>query len=128
MASFKVLLLLVVSAFALAAGQVELDAGSFEDHINSPGDSFVKFYAPWCGHCKRLAPTWTELAGKFSGSSEVSVAKVDCTKHRDICSNHGVRGYPTLKYFKSGSMEGEKYQGARDVAAFESFILSQQGN
>merc|ERR1712232_1090325 len=92
----------------------------FESKIKG-GDVFVKFYAPWCGHCKRLAPTWTELAGKVSGD-KVTIAKVDCTKQKSLCTTHGVRGYPTLKYFKGGSSEGEKYQGGRDIASFEKFI------
>lgn len=69
-----------------------------------------------------MAPTWKELGGKYDGHDKIEIAKVDCTVHRDTCSKHGVRGYPTLKYFKAGTSEGEKYQGARDVASFDSFI------
>ena len=47
-----------------------------------------------CGHCKRLAPTWDELAGKFVDHSDVTVAKVDCTsddnKNKELCSEQGV--------------------------------------
>lgn len=51
----------------------------------------------WCGHCKRLAPTWDKLADEFATVDSVNVATVDCTVNRDACTSNGVRGYPTLK-------------------------------
>jgi thiol-disulfide isomerase/thioredoxin len=52
----------------------------------------VEFYAPWCGHCKSLAPTWEELATELVG--EVSVAKVDCTSNVATARRFGIRGHP----------------------------------
>eukprot|EP00924_Labyrinthula_sp_SR-Ha-C_P003738 snap_masked-scaffold_3-processed-gene-3.41-mRNA-1 protein AED:0.16 eAED:0.16 QI:0/-1/0/1/-1/1/1/0/127 len=116
---------LLLSCLVLSFAQLEMTSGTFKDTINNGKDTFVKFYAPWCGHCKRLAPTWTELAGEFASSDKVDIAKIDCTQHRDICSAHGVRGYPTLKYFKNGASEGEKYQGGRDINGLKRFLESQ---
>lgn len=53
------------------------------------------------------------------------IVKVDCTVQKDVCSEQGVRGYPTLKFHKSGSSEGEKYAGRRDMKDLEEFVESQ---
>jgi protein disulfide-isomerase-like protein len=72
---------------------------------------FVKYYAPWCGHCKRLAPTWDELADAVSGTNVV-IAKVDCTVAKSVCTGAGVQGYPTLKLVQNGKVK-EDYRGAQ---------------
>ena len=64
-----------------------------------------------CGHCKRLAPTWDELAS--DASLGANIAKVDCTVEKDICTANGVRGYPTLLFFKDGATEGTKVTPAK---------------
>ena len=60
---------------------------------------FIKFYAPWCGHCKKLAPVWDELHVK--NKEKLHVGKVDCTSETasSLCQHFGIRGYPTLLYF-----------------------------
>jgi protein disulfide-isomerase-like protein len=78
--------------------------------------------AQWCGHCKRLAPTWEKLADEVSsaGLNKVHIASVDCTVSRDVCSAQGIRGYPTLQLFKNGG-EPIKYNGGRDLSALLDF-------
>merc|ERR1712002_661562 len=87
---------------------------------------FIKFYAPWRGHCKRLAPIWDELALKYK-DSEILIRKVDCTQHTPLCSSQEVTGYPTLKLFSKGIDSGVKYKGPRDIASFDKFIHEQLG-
>lgn len=60
---------------------------------------FVKFYAPWCGHCKRLTPIWDELHTTFK--DRLNVGKVDCTSDdgKGLCAHYEIRGYPTLLFF-----------------------------
>ena len=78
-------------------------------------------YAPWCGHCKKLAPAWDELAREVQAEG-INVGKVDCTVYKSLCSSKGVRGYPTLLAFKGGSQVGERYTGARDVPSLRAHI------
>ena len=102
-----------------------LDFATFSDKVIKLGEDggallsdkgwFVKFYAPWCGHCQRLAPTWSEF-NRLHGE-EVNVARVDCTSDggQALCSKMEVRGYPTLLYFppKDKGVSGAKSQAIK---------------
>lgn len=73
----------------------------------------VEFYAPWCGHCKQLAPKYEELAKIFAGEKDVVIAKVDAADYGDLANRYDVTGYPTLKFFPAGSSEPENYEQGR---------------
>lgn len=71
-----------------------INSDTFQDKIKS-GLTFVKFYAPWCGHCKRLAPVWDDLASKLRDRTDkITIAKVDCTsnesKNKELCDQQEV--------------------------------------
>ncbi|ELR22795.1 protein disulfideisomerase domain containing protein [Acanthamoeba castellanii str. Neff] len=87
------------------------------DELTQSGDWLVEFYAPWCGHCKRLAPVWDQLASEADES--LHVGKVDCTTNNPVCSRFAVRGYPTIKLLQNG--QPKDYSGARTVEAFLTF-------
>jgi protein disulfide-isomerase-like protein len=110
-------------SFVAALGTQDFDA----EVIHSKKHALVEFYAPWCGHCKSLAPTYEEVGKIFSGEENVLVAKVDATAHPEIASRYGVNGYPTIKYFAPGSDDPEDYSGGRDKDSFIDFINEHAG-
>lgn len=112
----------------VASNVVVLDSQNFDKIVKDTSkDVLVEFYAPWCGHCKRLAPDYEIVANAFAGDDHVVVAKIDCDAHKETCSSYEVSGYPTLKWFGKDSKEGVKYEGPRDVDAFVSYINNKAG-
>jgi protein disulfide-isomerase-like protein len=90
--------------------------------------ALVEFYAPWCGHCKSLAPTYKKLADAFVGEAGVAIVAVDATENRATTEAYGVKGYPTLKWFPAGAgKEGVEYSGGRDLESFVAFINEHAG-
>ena len=113
--------------------ELVVDQAGEKPLMKSDNGWFIKFYAPWCGHCQRLAPTWEEFSRLHS--DDINVAKVDCTdpKGQPLCSEMEVRGYPTLLFFpgKKDFDEGVapvakavKYQGMRARENLEEFALN----
>jgi len=120
----KVGLILVALVGMASAASVELTSDNFPSEVSGK-HAFVKFFVPWCGHCKAMASAWEELGTYFKGSPALTVASVDCTQHKDLCQQQSVTGYPTLKYYTQGADKaGSKYKGARNIEAFRSFAES----
>jgi thioredoxin domain-containing protein 5 len=101
-------------------GLIELTEKNFATQT-ATGNWFIKFYAPWCGHCQKLAPTFEELARALEHDTTVSIAKVDCTVYRPICKDFDVKGYPTLLWFEGGK-KVDKYSGPRSLEDLKSYV------
>jgi protein disulfide-isomerase A6 len=107
-----------------------LDPDNFDTVVDGSKHVFVEFYAPWCGHCKSLAPVWEQLADAFAkAKDDVIIAKVDADGHRDLGQRYDVSGFPTLKFFpKGGDVSApEAYSGGRSLEDLSSFITEKTG-
>jgi len=88
--------------------------------LDTEKDVLVEFYAPWCGHCKKLAPIWDELGEKFKDNEKIVIAKLDATTNE--VENIKIKGFPTIKLFKSGDNTVEDYKGGRTLEDFVKFL------
>jgi len=106
---------------------VNLDPRSFQESIGGKAHALVKFFAPWCGHCKAMAPEYEKVAQTFKEESSVLIAKVDAEAHPELGKSQGISGYPTLKWYEKGSTTGKGYESGRDAHHFVQFVNENAG-
>lgn len=80
----------------LSASRVLELSDKFSEIRKDGGYWLVKFYAPWCGHCKRLEPIWLNVAQTLYRTN-IRVGKIDCTRFPTIANEFAISGYPTIK-------------------------------
>ncbi|KAF3908389.1 Thioredoxin [Orbilia brochopaga] len=121
---------LLYAALAVAsANVVELTPDNFDQVITNSGKpALVKFFAPWCGHCKTLAPTFEELGDAFSAfKDKVTIAKLDADAHRKLGQKFDVKGFPTLKWFDGKSKDPVTYDSGRTLDALTDYVSTKTG-
>ena len=104
-----------------------LTSSNFNSFLNDHPIVFVKFYAPWCGHCKKMTPEYQRLVLRTSSQKNgIPVVKVDATKEQDLATKYGIKGYPMLKLFKNGEIID--YKGPRVETYMYNFIMRESGD
>ncbi|CAH8357220.1 unnamed protein product [Eruca vesicaria subsp. sativa] len=107
-----------------------LDHTNFTDTINKHDFIVVEFYAPWCGHCKQLAPEYEKAASELSSHvPPVVLAKIDASEetNREFATQYEVQGFPTLKIFRNGGKAVQDYNGPREADGIVTYLKKQSG-
>merc|ERR1719428_315115 len=121
-----VALLSVGVPFASAAADdvVAMNTKAFDDALKQHKHMLVEFYAPWCGHCKKLAPEYEKAATELKAKG-IPLAKVDATEAKALAEQYDVKGFPTLIWFESGLRVD--YDGGRTADAITAWVSSMTG-
>ncbi|CAN6459548.1 unnamed protein product [Victoria cruziana] len=106
------------AAYPAPDSVLTLDHSNFSETVKKHKFIVVEFYAPWCGHCKNLAPEYEKAATVLkSHDPPIVLAKVDANDkaNKDLASEYDVKGFPTLKILRNGGESVQDYKGPRDA-------------
>uniref|UniRef100_A0A8C0WC28 protein disulfide-isomerase n=1 Tax=Castor canadensis TaxID=51338 RepID=A0A8C0WC28_CASCN len=100
-----------------------LKKSNFAEALAAHKYLLVEFYAPWCGHCKQLAPIWDKLGETYKDHENIVIAKMDSTANEVEAVK--VHSFPTLKFFPaSADRTVIDYNGERTLDGFKKFLES----
>lgn len=133
--SLVFVLSLVASSFASETEDskefvLTLDHSNFSETVSKHSFIVVEFYAPWCGHCKKLAPEYEKAAAALSSLDRpVTLAKVDANdeKNKGLASEFEIKGFPTIKILRNGGKTSQDYKGPRDAEGIVAYLKQQSG-
>jgi len=121
--------LLIVGSYAVTQEDsvYVLETSNFSEWLVEQEFALVEFYAPWCGHCKNLAPHFAKTAQDLEASgSPAKLAKVDATENSELADQFQIRGYPTLFWFTKGNnYQPQEYNGPREAPGIAQWIEKQ---
>mmetsp|Transcript_33379 Transcript_33379/g.72976 ORF Transcript_33379/g.72976 Transcript_33379/m.72976 type:complete len:476 (+) Transcript_33379:66-1493(+) len=109
---------------ASAANVLTLTSSNFDQHLKDNKHTLVEFYAPWCGHCKKLDPEYEKAATTLKDKG-ILLGKVDATEEKDVASKYSVKGFPTIVWFEEG--RETEYDGGRTADTIVEWVLSMTG-
>ncbi|KAE9603933.1 hypothetical protein Lal_00002388 [Lupinus albus] len=107
-----------------------LDHSNFTDIVSKHDFIVVEFYAPWCGHCQKLAPEYEKAASVLSSHDPpIVLAKVDANEavNKEIAAQFGVQGFPTIKILRNGGKDSQVYKGPREADGIVDYVKRQSG-
>lgn len=116
----------VAFPFSANSGVTEITPATMQGFMNTHKPVFIVFYAPWCGHCKSIHPEWEKFAK--SVKDVVKVGAINADQHKELGQQFGIKGFPTIKYWKMGNKKGMKpndYNGGRTAGAIQSAALAE---
>ncbi|KAH6978620.1 thioredoxin-like protein [Fusarium venenatum] len=119
----------LAATVAAKSAVIELLPSNFDDIVLKSGKpTLVEFFAPWCGHCKKLAPVWEDLANTYEHAKDkIQIAKVDADAQRELGKRFGIQGFPTLKFFDGKSAKPQEYKSGRDLESLTTYIAEKTG-
>ncbi|KAF9898289.1 protein disulfide isomerase (PDI) protein [Lobosporangium transversale] len=109
---------------------VDVTAQTFQAEVMDTNQLvMVEFYAPWCGHCKNLAPQYKAAAQNLHGIAKLAAVDCDNEKNRPVCAQYDIKGFPTIKVFKAnrfakkGVKYPQDYMGERSAKAIVDHLV-----
>jgi len=109
-----------------SANVVPLNFAAYKELVyEKKAKVFIKFYAPWCGHCQHMGPAYSALAdsAESRGQKDIVIAAVDCTDNNDeLCAYMNIEGFPTLKLVDGAAQKIYEYDEQRDLQSMIDFV------
>ncbi|ORC93610.1 putative thioredoxin [Trypanosoma theileri] len=111
--------------FSKSSGVTELTPATFNQFVSTHKPVYILFYAPWCGHCRKIHPEWEKFAQATQGTIRVGALNAD--EHSQLGQQFGIRGFPTIKYWNVGEKKiykASEYDGPRQASAIQNRAMS----